>query len=478
MMPVETSPEGSLDRCPNCGLPPRSLTVCTNCAYNLISRDVVAPWGHQKWEIVIRPDREYFDTLEHEGVEFPEERASRRVQLVGDHVSIGRRSRRLAINPEIDLSGALEDDGVSRRHAVLMRQPEGHWALIDQDSANGTLLGVDQDPIPANHPFLLSDGDTAYVGYWTKLSIERVEPDETPQLDAESRPSQDTRNIARRRRLFEIDLLGPLRVRVRGEDVSIGAPQVRAVLALLALRIGTPVSVADLEWALWGDDEPKAAKQAIQNHIKDLRKAIEDGAIETTQPSGYRLVGPKTSVDVFRFQAQCASGHSLLEAGHPGAAVAELIRALDLWQGEPLLDLADGPVGTTEIVSLTERKASAEDDLFQGRLELGGHHALVADLSKAVDAEPLRERRWEQLMLAQYRSGLEAEAHRTYQRLYEVLAEHGLEVSSHLAKLDRDMLVHSPHLQWTPPSEAGQTPPRVDQAKSEWEKASRPVRRG
>jgi pSer/pThr/pTyr-binding forkhead associated (FHA) protein len=110
---------------------------------------------------VVRPDREYFDTLEHEGVEFPEGRASRRIELVGDHVSIGRRSKRMAVDPEVDLSGGLEDDGVSRRHAVLMRQPEGHWALVDQDSANGTLLALDQDPIPPNHPFPLSDGDSA-----------------------------------------------------------------------------------------------------------------------------------------------------------------------------------------------------------------------------------------------------------------------------------------------------------------------------
>jgi DNA-binding SARP family transcriptional activator len=411
---------------------------------------------------VVRPDREYFDTLEHADVEFPEGRASRRIELVGDHVSIGRRSKRMAINPEIDLSGAIEDDGVSRRHAVLMRQPEGHWALVDQDSANGTLLRIDQDPIPPNHPIPLSDGDSAYVGYWTKLSIERVESDGGQHLDAESRPSRDTRNIARRGRLFEIDLLGPLRLRVRGEEVSISAPQIRAVLALLALKIGSPVSVADIEWALWGDDEPKTANKVLQGHISKLRQLLGDKAIETALP-GYRLVGSKTSVDVFRFQTECARGRSSLAAGHPGAAVAQLIRALDLWQGDPLIDLAGGTAGTAEIVSLQERKASAEEDLFEGRLQLGSHHELVADLSKAIDAEPLRERRWGQLMLAQYRSGLEADAARTYQRLYEVLAEHGFEPSPEIDNLHRSIAVRNPNLQWTPPSEAGQTPPPVAQ---------------
>ena len=462
VMPPEPSTEGHVDRCPNCGSAPRSLTICTNCGTSLTAADVAPPWENQKWELVVRPDREYFDTLEHDDVVFPDGRASRRIELVGDHVRIGRRSKRMAINPEIDLSGAMEDDGVSRRHAVLMRQPEGHWALVDQDSANGTLLKLDQDPIPSNHPMALADGDSAYLGYWTKLSFERVDREGAPQLDDESRPSQDTRNIARRRRLFEIDLLGPLRLRVRGQEIEISAPQTRAILALLALRIGTPVSVADMELALWGEEEPKTANKALQGQISHLRKHLGEHAIETTAP-GYRLVGPRSSVDVFRFQTQCASGRASLEAGHPGAAVAQLMRALDLWHGEPLIDLADGTACTAEIVSLKERKATAEEDLFEGRLQLGAHYGLVADLSKAVDDEPLRQRRWGQLMLAQYRSGLEADAAGTYQRLYQVLVEHGLEPSSEVDDLNRSISIRNPKLQWTPPTEAGQTPPPLAQ---------------
>jgi DNA-binding SARP family transcriptional activator len=426
----------------------------------------LAPWEQQRWEIVVRPDRDYFNTCEQEqeGMDFPEERASRRVELVGDHIGIGRHSKRRGITPEIDLSGALEDEGVSRRHAVLMRQPEGHWALVDQESTNGTLVNPDfnedHEPIPANLPIPLADGDSVYIGYWTRLSVERVDRDEAPQLEVESRPSQDTRNIARRRRVFEIDLLGPLRLRVRGEDVPIGAQKTRAVLALLALRIGTPVSTVELEEAAWGDREPTTATKALQGHISALRRALEDSAIETTPP-GYRLVGPKNSVDVFRFQKECASGRSLLTAGHPGAAVAQLTRALDLWRGDPLLDLADSPAWTAEIVSHMERRASAEEDLFEGRMQLGAHHELVADLSKAVDAEPLREERWSQLMLALYRCGRQKDALDAYMRLREVLVERGLEPSKSIDDLDNKIRVHRPELKWTPPSEAGETPPPV-----------------
>ena len=69
-------------------------------------------------------------------------------------------------------------------------------------------------------------------------------------------------------------------------------------------------------------------------------------------------------------------------------------------------------MGPAESVGLMERKASAEEDLFEGRLQLGDHEALVADLWPAVEAEPLRQRRWSQLMLALYRSGRHLEATR------------------------------------------------------------------
>ena len=96
-------------------------------------------------------------------------------------------------------------------------------------------------------------------------------------------------------------------------------------------------------------------------------------------------------------------GRALLASGHPGAAVAQLARGLELWRGEPLPDLSNGLTGVTESVRLRELKAEAEEDLFEGRLQLGEHHRLVADLWPAVEAEPLRQRRWAQLMLALYR---------------------------------------------------------------------------
>ena len=413
--------------CPNCGSPPSAAPNCVECGYLLGAPDSVAMWAAENWEVVVRPDRGYYEMVEPDGMEFPSETYARRIPLTGDHMRIGRSSRTKDIRPEIDLSGGLEDTGVSHRHAVLMRQPWGTWSLVDQDSTNGTFLNDDEDAITHNHPVPLSDGDRIHLGAWTTLTIERLDPAEV-HLEADSRPSVDTRNITHGRRSVEIDLLGPLQLRVRGEGVPVTAAKERAVLATLALNVGASVPVLDLEWALWGEEEPKTANKAIQVYIGQLRRKLPEDTIETTQ-QGYRLACTKDGVDVFRFERRCGRGRTLLASGHPGAAVAELSRALELWRGEPVIDLAEGPAGTAEVVRLHERRAGAEEDLFDGRLQLGDHHGLVADLRAAVEAEPLRQRRWAQLMLALYRSGRQGDVARV-QRVRGVLDhEYGVEPS-------------------------------------------------
>jgi DNA-binding SARP family transcriptional activator len=448
-----------MDRCPNCGSPTGVAGACSECGFSPVAADVSAPWEEQSWEVVCRPDREYYDMVEPEGIDFPEDTHSRRIALVGDHVRIGRRSTSKGISPEIDLSGPLEDIGVSHRHALLMRQPDGSWALVDQGSTNGTYVNAEMDPIPPNQSVPLRDGDRVHVGAWTTLFVERVDATAARPFDVESHASKDTRNVARNRRLgMEISLLGPMRVCVGGEPASISAPKARTVLAMLALRVGAPVSAGQLEYAVWGDDEPKTADKALQGYISTLRRVLPDGAIETT-PQGYRLVGPKEMVDVFRFERRCARGRALLDSGHPGAAVAEISRALDLWGGQPLPDLADGPVWASEAVGISERRASAEEDYFEGRLQLGDHQGVVADLSAAVDAEPLRERRWSQLMLALSRCGRQVDALRAFQRLRTLLGEeHGVEPSAEIVALERSIVLDGPELRWAPPAEPGGAP--------------------
>ena len=103
--------------------------------------------------------------------------------------------------------------------------------------------------------------------------------------------------------------------------------------------------------------------------------------------------------------------------------------------------------------------ACAEEDRFDGRLQLGDHEALVPDLYPAVEAQPLRQRRWAQLMLALYRCNRQKEASNEFRRLGSVLEEYGFVQSPELVTLEEGIVLNRPELQWIPPREPGDGPP-------------------
>ena len=444
-------PDGSAaPDCPNCGSPTGGSTTCAECGYLVAVPDSLPVWEQERWEVVVRADRDYFDAVEPDGMEFPEVVHARRIPLTGDAMRIGRRSASKGTTPDIDCSGPLEDVGVSHRHGLLMRQPNGEWALVDRGSTNGTFLNSHHEAVPPFERVPLRDGDRIHLGAWTTMTVERsdIAPDPAPDEDL---PSKDTRTVARGRLGMDLRLLGPMELTVSGRPVSIGAPKARAVLVVLALRIGAPVSTGELEWALWGDREPPTAGKALQGYVSALRKELPKGAIETAG-QGYRLLGPRDVVDAFRFERRSARARELLGTGHPGAAVAEAERALSLWRGDPVPDLADGPTGATEVARLQELRATAEEDLVEGRLQLGDHLGVLPDALASAEREPLRERRWAQLMTAYHRAGRQVDALRAFQRFRLLLGEdYGVEPSPDLVALDRAIALDDPGLQWTPP---------------------------
>ena len=148
------------------------------------------------------------------------------------------------------------------------------------------------------------------------------------------------------------------------------------------------MSTSELLDALWGELPPPSATKTLQNYVSGLRKTLPTGTIETAA-GGYRLVS-SAEVDVVRFEALLADA-SASAAGNPRRAAGLLEEALGLWRGDPLFELSDQPVGVAEATRLVELRRMAVEDLFEARLRLGEHQALVGDLDAAVAAEPLRE---------------------------------------------------------------------------------------
>ena len=113
---------------------------------------------------------------------------------------------------------------------------------------------------------------------------------------------------------IDLRLLGPLEVRRGGVQVRIAAPKQRALLALMALDVGSVVSSDELADRLWAGNPPDSATTALQVYISQLRKLLGAGVIVTRRP-GYVLDLSPESVDTVRFERLVAEGRSLLAAG-------------------------------------------------------------------------------------------------------------------------------------------------------------------
>ncbi|MER7958270.1 FHA domain-containing protein [Streptomyces sp. NPDC096030] len=131
------------------------------------------------WSAYIGPDREYFLAMmqrsgpEATGLNLPAYSPEKHLPLQGNQVSIGRRRHSTGESPDIDLSVPPEDPGVSHQHAVLVQQPDGSWAVVDQNSTNGTTINGAEEPIQPYVPVQLQDGDRVHVGAWTTITVRR-----------------------------------------------------------------------------------------------------------------------------------------------------------------------------------------------------------------------------------------------------------------------------------------------------------------
>ncbi|MGW0902517.1 FHA domain-containing protein [Streptomyces sp. NPDC002853] len=133
--------------------------------------------GTVSWSATIGPDREYFMAMMHRsgpeasGLNLPAYSPEQQRPLAGNQITIGRRRHSTGDTPDIDLSVPPEDPGVSHQHAVLVQQPDGSWAVVDQNSTNGTTVNNGEEPIQPFVPVPLQDGDRVHVGAWTTITI-------------------------------------------------------------------------------------------------------------------------------------------------------------------------------------------------------------------------------------------------------------------------------------------------------------------
>ncbi len=204
---------------------------------------------------------------------------------------------------------------------------------------------------------------------------------------------------------MRLGLLGQLETGTGGSKVT--APKPRALLAYLAVHRDAPVSTDRIAEALWGNDLPKDPAGAVAFHVSRIRALVGEHIIETT-PLGYRL-GASVETDIEEFTALVGEGRDVA-AGDPERGIELLDRALALWRGPPLADVADADFAQTEIRRLDELRLQAEEGRAEASLQLGEAEGLVARLEGLVAAHPLRERSVGLLMDALLACGRPAEA--------------------------------------------------------------------
>ena len=199
---------------------------------------------------------------------------------------------------------------------------------------------------------------------------------------------------------MEFRILGPLEVEEDGRQVALGGEKQRALLALLLLSRGRPVSTDRLIEEVWSGRPPATAVKSVQVYVTRLRRALGEGRI-ITRSRGYELAVAPGELDVDCFDALVRA-----TSGAPAKEAAERLReALALFRGRPLSDLSLEPWAQVEIAGLEERQLAALEARIDADLELGRHRELIAELEAVLTEHPFREHLLEQLVLALYRSG-------------------------------------------------------------------------
>ncbi|MFJ4633791.1 AfsR/SARP family transcriptional regulator [Streptomyces sp. NPDC088847] len=221
-------------------------------------------------------------------------------------------------------------------------------------------------------------------------------------------------------------LLGPVRAKLGDVDIPLGPPLQRTVLAVLLMRRGTTVDVADLVDALWGDSPPASATNSVRVYVHKLRRLLTHGVAPTLQiesvGSGYLLTMLSGSLDLTDFHQQVTAAEQLRATGDRLGAADRLRTALTLWHGPALADLA-GEWARAQRSLLDGTRLSAIETRLDAEMACGAYTETAMELTALVADYPLDERFREMLMLCLYRTGRTAAALTVYQEVRELLAD-------------------------------------------------------
>jgi DNA-binding SARP family transcriptional activator/tetratricopeptide (TPR) repeat protein len=245
---------------------------------------------------------------------------------------------------------------------------------------------------------------------------------------------------------IRLRMLGPVELQDGDGALRSGGPQLRLLLALLALSPGHVVPVSDLIDAIWDERPPPSARASLQILVTRLRRLLAGvpGCAVDRCGDGYRLqLGPQL-VDVHRFRSLVGSAR---QARDDDEAITVLGQALRLWRGPALADVAATARVDAIRAGLAEEHLSAAQDRF-GRLLAAERDAeAAAEIPIMLAGHPLAERLAGLLMIAWYRCGRPADALQVFRDLRgRLVGELAVEPGAELQRLHQQILRGDPVL--------------------------------
>jgi len=238
-------------------------------------------------------------------------------------------------------------------------------------------------------------------------------------------------------------VLGPLSLAHGRESVVLPPSRVASLLAALVVRPNEVVPIGTLQEAIWGDDQPAAAKAALQTCAMRLRQlfvrhAIGAACIETV-PGGYRFNASGQTADLLRFRELAVAADTQTE---PDRQLVLLEGALALWRGPLLANVPSESLHRDVVPRLAEERLRVLERLCGLKIRQGLAASALAQLWDATRAHLGNERLAELLIEALYRTGRQADALAEYRRVKEFLADElGVGPGPRLRRLELSILV-------------------------------------
>ncbi|SPE99577.1 AfsR/SARP family transcriptional regulator [Streptomyces sp. MA5143a] len=245
-------------------------------------------------------------------------------------------------------------------------------------------------------------------------------------------------------------VLGSVRVRRAGVELTPGRPQEQALLALLLARAGRPVAVGEIVDVLWGRRPPDSAVNVIRRHVGSLRRWLEPGLPTRAvgrwlvrEAGGYRLLVDDDCLDLLRFRRlrDEARRTSADPDAAPARAVGVLTEALALWRGPFGAGLPAEVRERAGFGQLDRERLAAVREAADGALRAGIPGAVLPALQEAVRGAPLDEPLLARLILTLAAADRTAEALTTYRAARTRLADElGIDPGRELREAHRTVL--------------------------------------